>query len=31
VKQSLKSQLFGFAITLSVFAAFFAPHVAKRW
>jgi hypothetical protein len=31
VKQSLKSRLFGFAITLSVFAAFFAPHVAKRW
>ena len=31
VKQSLKSQLFGIAVTLSVFAAFFAPLVAKRW
>ena len=31
VKQSLKSQLFGIAVTLSVFAAFFAPLVAKSW
>jgi len=31
VKPSLKSQLFGIAVTLSVFAAFFAPLVAKRW
>jgi len=31
VKQSLKSRLFGIAVTLSVFAAFFSPLVAKRW
>ena len=30
VKQSLKSRLFGIAITLSVFAAFVAPMVGKR-
>lgn len=31
MKQSLKSRLFGIAITLSVFAAFVAPMVGKRW
>jgi len=31
VKQSLKSRLFGIAITLSVFAVFIHPMVAKRW
>ena len=31
VKQSLKSHLFGIAITLSVFVAFVSPMVAKRW
>ncbi len=31
VKPSLKSRLFGIAVTLSVFAAFFSPLIAKRW
>lgn len=31
MKQSLKSRLFGIAITLSVFVAFVSPMVAKRW
>ena len=31
MKPSLKSRLFGIAVTLSVFAAFFSPLVAKRW
>jgi hypothetical protein len=31
VKQSLKSRLFGIAITLSVFAAFISPMLGKRW
>ena len=31
MKLSLKSRLFGIAVTLSVFAAFFSPLVAKRW
>ncbi len=31
MKQSLKSRLFGIAITLSVFAAFVVPMVGKRW
>ncbi len=31
MKQSLKSRLFGMAITLSVFAAFFSPLLGKRW
>ena len=31
MKQSLKSRLFGIAVTLSVFVAFFSPLVAKRW
>lgn len=31
MKQSLKSRLFGIAITLSVFAAFISPMLGKRW
>jgi hypothetical protein len=31
VKQSLKSRLFGIAVTLSVFAVVFAPMLGKRW
>jgi hypothetical protein len=31
LKQSLKSRLFGIAVTLSVFAAFVAPMLPKRW
>ena len=31
LKQSLKSRLFGIAITLSVFVVFVSPMVAKRW
>jgi len=31
VKQSLKSRLFGVAITLSLFAAFVSPLLGKRW
>ena len=31
MKQSLKSRLFGIAITLSVFAAFVGTMVGKRW
>jgi hypothetical protein len=31
VKQSLKSRLFGIAITLSVFVAFATPMLGKRW
>lgn len=31
MKQTLKSRLFGIAITLSVFAAFFSPMLGKRW
>jgi hypothetical protein len=31
VKQSVKSRLFGIAVTLSLFAAFVSPMLGKRW
>ena len=31
MKQSLKSRLFGIAVTFSVFAVFIHPLVVKRW
>src|SRR5665647_1856605 len=31
VKPSLKSRLFGIAVTLSLFAAFVSPMLGKRW
>ena len=31
MKQSMKSRLFGIAVTLSAFAIFIHPLVAKRW
>jgi hypothetical protein len=31
VKQSLKSRLFGIAVTLSAFGLFLMPHLGKRW
>jgi len=31
VKQSMKSRLFGVAVTLSLFAAFVSPLLGKRW
>jgi hypothetical protein len=31
MKQSLKSRLFGLAVTLSAFAVFFHPLLGKRW
>ena len=31
MKQSLKSRLFGIAVTLSLFAVFVHPMLGKRW
>jgi hypothetical protein len=31
VKQSLKSRLFGVAVTFSMFALFLVPQLGKRW
>ena len=31
MKQSLKSRLFGIAVTFSMFALFITPHLGKRW
>jgi hypothetical protein len=31
VKQSMKSRLFGIAVTLSTFALVVAPMLGKRW